>query len=643
MASVFLSYDREDAPRARSVAQALAKAGHSVWWDRQIAGGAEYGTEIEEALARAEAVVVLWSEHAVRSAWVRDEAAAGRDAGKLVPARLDATDPPMGFRQYQTVDLSRWKGGKAGGPLKDLDRAIQGVAGKQSRPQRPIQAPASTFIRRPSPRVLAGALAVVAFVAAAWFAAVHLMRPGVPVVAVAAADSRPASQQLTRDLFVKLGMLPQQGDLGMRTVEARNASKDEFDFLIEIGASTTSAAGANLVLLSGEKRALLWSKDFELPANRRPDLKEQAAYSAARVLSCAMEARNAGIGIDDSLTKRYLEGCSMLAEFAGVFVRPALPAFREITRKRPDFEEGWSKLLLTETQTATGESRPNSSGYPEIQRLIAGVRNRFPNNPAAYYAEIETMPISATTQRLALSEKAVQQHPENSFLLQQRAMHLFRVGRVQEATEHAWRASEADPLSAKMRSDFIAVLAYGGLIDRAYQELAKAEKLWPGTFAALDANSRVHQRFGDPKRALNILRSGVFGDDPAMEAFLLARIDPTPANIDKAIAETKAMFGRDPRALGFYMQALGAFGKERELYEFFARWDEVLPVGTSATGTAGVLFRAPLHKFRQDPRFMQVAARFGILDYWRKSGRWPDFCFEPDLPYDCKAEAAKLS
>ena len=22
---------------------------------------------------------------------------------------------------------------------------------------------------------------------------------------------------------------------------------------------------------------------------------------------------------------------------------------------------------------------------------------------------------------------------------------------------------------------------------------------------------------------------------------------------------------------------------------------------------------------------------------------WPDFCSEPDLPYDCKAEAAKLS
>src|SRR5688572_27759398 len=105
MASVFLSYDREDATRARSIAQALEKAGHSVWWDRHIKGGAQYAKEIEQALAAADAVVVLWSERSVESAWVRDEAAAGRDSGRLVPVRLDATSPPLGFRQYQTIDL----------------------------------------------------------------------------------------------------------------------------------------------------------------------------------------------------------------------------------------------------------------------------------------------------------------------------------------------------------------------------------------------------------------------------------------------------------------------------------------------------------------------------------------------------------
>jgi hypothetical protein len=44
---------------------------------------------------------------------------------------------------------------------------------------------------------------------------------------------------------------------------------------------------------------------------------------------------------------------------------------------------------------------------------------------------------------------------------------------------------------------------------------------------------------------------------------------------------------------------------------------------------------------RRDPRFMPLAARFGLPQYWLASGEWPDFCSEPGLPYDCKAEAGK--
>ena len=81
MASVFLSYDRDDAAKARAIADALEQAGLTVWWDFHIKGGAEFNKEIERALAEADAVVVLWSEEAIQSAWVRDEAAAGRDRG----------------------------------------------------------------------------------------------------------------------------------------------------------------------------------------------------------------------------------------------------------------------------------------------------------------------------------------------------------------------------------------------------------------------------------------------------------------------------------------------------------------------------------------------------------------------------------
>src|SRR5437764_15363007 len=101
MASVFLSYDRDDADKARPLAHALEKAGHDVWCDLHVRGGAQFSKVIEEALKAADVVVVLWSKQSVESAWVRDEAGAGRDSGRLVPVTIDGTEPPLGFRQFQ--------------------------------------------------------------------------------------------------------------------------------------------------------------------------------------------------------------------------------------------------------------------------------------------------------------------------------------------------------------------------------------------------------------------------------------------------------------------------------------------------------------------------------------------------------------
>jgi hypothetical protein len=44
----------------------------------------------------------------------------------------------------------------------------------------------------------------------------------------------------------------------------------------------------------------------------------------------------------------------------------------------------------------------------------------------------------------------------------------------------------------------------------------------------------------------------------------------------------------------------------------------------------------------RDPRFLQIGKAMGMLDYWRANDVWPEFCADPDLPYDCKQEAAKI-
>ena len=87
------------------------------------------------------------------------------------------------------------------------------------------------------------------------------------------------------------------------------------------------------------------------------------------------------------------------------------------------------------------------------------------------------------------------------------------------------------------------------------------------------------------------------------------------------------------------MQGLGQFGRTDEIYKLFMGWrsDEDLSI------VSNLYFRPALRGFIRDPRFMAVARRAGLIDYWRSSGKWPDFCFDPDLPYNCKLEAAKLA
>ena len=106
MTGLFLSYAREDEAVAASIAASLEAQGHSVWWDRRLAGGSEYSRIIEQAIADSDAVLVLWSARSLESAWVRDEAAAGRDADKLIPLTIDGCSPPLGFRQFHTIDMS---------------------------------------------------------------------------------------------------------------------------------------------------------------------------------------------------------------------------------------------------------------------------------------------------------------------------------------------------------------------------------------------------------------------------------------------------------------------------------------------------------------------------------------------------------
>ena len=199
MADIFIGYARRDRETVEKLAAAVEAAGYTVWWDRNIVGGAEFSKDIERELDAARAVIIAWSSDAGASPWVKDEAAVARDQGKLVPIALDREIPPMGFRQYQAVDFSRWNGKPDHPAVDGLLRAVEArLAGVE--PEPPVSnIPAGPRKTRKAAwlAVAAVALAAVAFVVATGPFDRGAGEPGAR--SEAAQDAPPAAASLESD------------------------------------------------------------------------------------------------------------------------------------------------------------------------------------------------------------------------------------------------------------------------------------------------------------------------------------------------------------------------------------------------------------------------------------------------------------
>jgi hypothetical protein len=125
MARLFLSYSHEDRPFAEKLALALTARDHEVWWDRNLGSGSEFRREINRQLRDCEAAIVIWSQHALVSAWVLDEADQAVGDKKYLPVSCEPNlSFPTGLGQFHVVDLSAWDFDERAPLLDEIDKEI---------------------------------------------------------------------------------------------------------------------------------------------------------------------------------------------------------------------------------------------------------------------------------------------------------------------------------------------------------------------------------------------------------------------------------------------------------------------------------------------------------------------------------------
>lgn len=110
MVDVFISYSRADQAQVAMLARKITEEGYQVWWDQDLPPHLSYGDVITAKISEARAAVVVWSETAVQSEWVRAEADVARNQKKLIQVASHGVIPPLPFNQIQCASLSGWGG-----------------------------------------------------------------------------------------------------------------------------------------------------------------------------------------------------------------------------------------------------------------------------------------------------------------------------------------------------------------------------------------------------------------------------------------------------------------------------------------------------------------------------------------------------
>ena len=132
---------RPTQPAVRQLAEAVKRLGYSVWWDEELPPHLSYSDVITEKIDAAKAAIVVWSEEAAASQWVRAEADAARNQKKLIQTSIDGRMPPMPFNQIQFAAIGDWHGEDDHPGWMKVKASLEALVGPRPRGDRRRPAP----------------------------------------------------------------------------------------------------------------------------------------------------------------------------------------------------------------------------------------------------------------------------------------------------------------------------------------------------------------------------------------------------------------------------------------------------------------------------------------------------------------------
>lgn len=372
----------------------------------------------------------------------------------------------------------------------------------------------------------------------------------------------------------------------------------------------------------------LWSKRFSRPASQVENLREEVAVNTANVIGCALNDRRAARAASIEAMKLYLLICEPY-EISPQSNKLALA--RRLTKTAPDVAFGHGlRALIAAAELTDSYEIPKA----EVAALVAEVRSASaraleldPTNALAQIA-LSISPNQATTWlRQGIFVRAGIDHYE----ARQIYFKILReTGRLSDALRVIRRSVAETALCASPR-------LYTAIVHMQMGEPEEAERLFQATLR-ITPDSEGAQEF----RFYNAAFYGKLSKAPQLPSSMR-----NAEACFRKFAEARARGGRpgdrsvlskvckpdDAPSAQYLARMVAALGDVDGAYEIVK--DKPL----DWTGSTTFLFYPEMAAFRKNARFMPFIASSGLLEAWIATDRWPDFCRDPTLPYNCKAAA----
>jgi tetratricopeptide (TPR) repeat protein len=226
----------------------------------------------------------------------------------------------------------------------------------------------------------------------------------------------------------------------------------------------------------------------------------------------------------------------------------------------------------------------------------------------------------------------------------------FSVGRVRDALVHADLLAKIAPPTPSFLFTHCWMLWSGGRLEEADAVLAEAGRLYPTHFAVWFSRFYILMYTGRAEAALALasdrdsLPSGIPEDEiDAVVRVARAMLSRSAADVEAVIAEQNGRARQAAGAAENAAQFAAALGRRDDSFRILNAYyfGEGYDVGeirfTRAQGTLSprndrltiFLFNPVLADLRHDPRFERLAARLGLVDYWRAVRKAPDYLARP--------------